>query len=62
MDVLHWICRSQGKWQAKEPPRVAYVSEGMKPVEELETLRGGGGGGGGAGKSHYQSIAWRREA
>ena len=61
MDVLHWTCRSQGKWQAKEPPRVAYVSEGMKPVEELETLRGGGGGGEG-GEEITLPIAWRREA
>ena len=53
VDLLHWIWRSQGKWQAKEPPRVAYVSEGMKPVEELETLRGGGGGGGGGGRGNH---------
>jgi len=60
VDVLHWIWRSQGKWQAKEPPRVAYVSEGMKPVEELETLRGGGRGEGGG--EITLPIAWRREA
>ena len=57
VDVLHWTCRSQGKWQAKEPPRVAYVSEGMKPVEELDTL----GGGGEAGREITLPIAWRRE-